>query len=113
MNRRSNSAATLPRLSLRAAAALAAVLACAAASAARGFAATPPRPSARAVRPASPGRPPAPGSIAAVEGIPITQDQFDRLAKPYFEEIHAKINRELTPEETALLRKNVLEELIR
>ncbi len=63
--------------------------------------------------PARAARSPAPGTIATVEGIPITQEQFDRLAKPYFEEIHAKINRELSPEEMKLLTKNVLEELIR
>jgi parvulin-like peptidyl-prolyl isomerase len=68
---------------------------------------------AHSARPAPPGGTPNPTAIAAVEGIPITQDQFDRLAKPYFEEIHAKANRELSPEETALLRKNVLEELVR
>lgn len=57
--------------------------------------------------------PPAPDVIGAVEGIPIKQEQFDRLAKPYFEEVRAKANRDLTPEETRLLKKNVLQELIR
>lgn len=51
--------------------------------------------------------------IGVVEGIPIRQAQFDRLAKPYFEEVRAKANRDLTPEETRLLDRNVLEELIR
>src|SRR5512144_2917304 len=57
--------------------------------------------------------PPAPDVLGAVEGIPITQEQFDRLAKPYFEEVRAKANRDLSPEEKTLLRKNVLEEMIR
>lgn len=57
--------------------------------------------------------PPAPDVLGAVEGIPIKQAQFDRLAKPYFEEVRAKANRDLTAEERALLQKNVMEELIR
>jgi parvulin-like peptidyl-prolyl isomerase len=57
--------------------------------------------------------PPAPDVLGAVEGIPIRQEQFDRLAQPYFEEVRAKVNRDLTPEEKKLLNRNVLEELIR
>jgi parvulin-like peptidyl-prolyl isomerase len=68
-----------------------------------------------ALRPCAAGAeaPPAQDVIGAVEGIPIKQEQFDRLAKPYFEEVRARVNRNLTPEEKKLLDKNVLEELIR
>ena len=73
---------------------------------------------------AAPGRAPAapppargaiapPGTVGVVEGIPITPEQFDLLAKPYFEEVRAKVNRALTAEEQKLLNRNVLEELIR
>jgi parvulin-like peptidyl-prolyl isomerase len=51
--------------------------------------------------------------IAVVDGIPISQLQYDRLAEPYFAEIEAKAGRKLTEDEKALLRKNVMSELIR
>lgn len=63
-------------------------------------------PATRATRPAA-------GGIGVVEGIPITQEQFDLLAKPYFEEVRARVNRDLTGDEKTLLNRNVLQELIR
>ncbi len=67
---------------------------------------------------ASPPAAPPPGRaaaelIAVVDGIPLTRLQWDRLANPYFEEVEARAGRKLTEEEKALLRKNVLEELVR
>ncbi|HMI32094.1 MAG TPA: peptidyl-prolyl cis-trans isomerase [Candidatus Limnocylindrales bacterium] len=51
--------------------------------------------------------------LAIVEGIPITQLEWDRLAEPYFQEVEARAGRKLTDEEKSLLRKNVLQELVR
>jgi peptidyl-prolyl cis-trans isomerase D len=51
--------------------------------------------------------------LAVVEGIPITRLQWDRLAGPYFQEVEARAGRPITEDERRLLRKNVLEELIR
>ena len=51
--------------------------------------------------------------IAVVDGIPITNLEWDRLADPYFAEIEARAGRKLTDEEKGLLRKNVLNELVR
>ena len=51
--------------------------------------------------------------IAVVDGIPIEKVQWDRLADPYFNEVEARAGRALTEDEKALLRKNVLEELVR
>ncbi len=58
---------------------------------------------------------PRPGSdvIAVVEGIPLTQVEWDRLAQPYFEEVQARAGRPLNDEEKTLLKKNVLDELVR
>ncbi len=84
------------------------------------MAAVPAAPAAPAPARQQPGAPrPAPPAtaasapIAAVDGTPITQEQFDRLAKPYFDEVRTKANRDLTPEEMGLLKRNILEELIR
>ncbi|MBI4364680.1 MAG: peptidyl-prolyl cis-trans isomerase [Candidatus Latescibacteria bacterium] len=57
--------------------------------------------------------PPAPGVVGLVDGIPISQIEWDRMANPYFEEVKARAGRELTADERALLRKNILDELIR
>jgi parvulin-like peptidyl-prolyl isomerase len=54
-----------------------------------------------------------PEQIGIVDGIPILQVEWDRLAKPYFEEIQARAGRSLNDEERKLLQKNVLDELIR
>jgi len=51
--------------------------------------------------------------LAVVDGISITKLQWDRLAEPYFQEVGARAGRNLTDDEKDLLRKNVLEELIR
>ncbi|HZE20304.1 MAG TPA: peptidyl-prolyl cis-trans isomerase [Candidatus Angelobacter sp.] len=51
--------------------------------------------------------------LARVDGIPITRFQWDRLAVPYFEEVKARAGRPLSKDEEELLRKNVLDELVR
>ncbi len=51
--------------------------------------------------------------LAVVDGIPISKLQWDRLADPYFQEVEARAGRSLTEDEKTLLRKNVLQELIR
>lgn len=48
-----------------------------------------------------------------MDGIPITKPEWDHLAGPYFEEVEARAGRKLTEEEKRLLRKNVLDELVR
>jgi len=48
-----------------------------------------------------------------VDGIPIRQAEWDRLATPYFKEVETRAGRKLTEDEMRLLRKNLLEELIR
>ncbi len=48
-----------------------------------------------------------------MDGIPISQADWDRLADPYFEEVEAKAGRKLNDDEKKLLRRNVLDELIR
>lgn len=54
-----------------------------------------------------------PDVVAVIEGIPLTQLEWDRLAQPYFEEVQARAGRPLSEEEKAILRRNVLEELVR
>ena len=61
---------------------------------------------------------PAPASgdqevLAVVDGIPITRLQWDRLAGPYFQEVEARAGRKLSADEQRVLRKNVLDELVR
>ena len=51
--------------------------------------------------------------IAVVDGIPIRQFEWDRLAPAYFKEVEAEAGRPLSEEELRLLRHNVLHELIR
>ena len=51
--------------------------------------------------------------VAVVDGIPITKLEWDRLADPYFAEIEARAGRKLTDDEQGLLRRNVLQELVR
>ena len=43
-------------------------------------------------------------ALASVDGIPITETEWDRLAKPYFEEIEARAGRPLNEEEKKLLQ---------
>ena len=59
--------------------------------------------------------PAGPGSevIGVVDGIPIRQREWDQLAGPYFQEVQARAGRPLTEEDRSLLKKNVLDELIR
>ena len=54
-----------------------------------------------------------PNQLGIVDGIPILQEEWDRLAGPYFEEVAARAGRALTDEERRLLQRNVLDELIR
>lgn len=51
--------------------------------------------------------------IGTVDGIAIRQAEWDRLAAPYFQEVEAKAGRKLSDDEKRLLRKNLLDELIR
>src|SRR6185295_15777511 len=75
---------------------------------------TPPAapPQSHAPKAAAPGAVP-PEQIGIVDGIPILQVEWDRLAKPYYEEVQAHAGRSLNDEERKLLQKNVLDELIR
>ncbi|MGH7681298.1 MAG: peptidylprolyl isomerase, partial [Candidatus Eiseniibacteriota bacterium] len=68
-------------------------------------------PAGASAKPASGAVPP--NEVGIVDGIPITQAEWDRLAKPYFEEVQVRAGRALTDEETRLLNHNVLDELIR
>lgn len=63
--------------------------------------------------PTTPPPAPAPGVVAIVDGISISQPEWDRLAAPYFQEVEAQAGRPLNDEEKRLLRRNLLEELIR
>ncbi|HEX7078697.1 MAG TPA: peptidyl-prolyl cis-trans isomerase [Candidatus Eisenbacteria bacterium] len=63
--------------------------------------------------PAPGAKPPPLTVIAEVDGIPIRQDEWDRLALPYYQEVEARAGRKLNDEEKRLLQKNLLEELIR
>ncbi|HET9951220.1 MAG TPA: peptidyl-prolyl cis-trans isomerase [Candidatus Eisenbacteria bacterium] len=51
--------------------------------------------------------------IAVVEGLPIRQFEWDRLAGPYYRDVEAEAGRKLSETEKRLLRQNVLHELIR
>jgi len=68
-------------------------------------------PTGNAAKPAPAAVPP--DEIGMVDGIPITQAEWDRLAKPYFDEVQVRAGRALTDDETRLLKHNVLDELIR
>jgi parvulin-like peptidyl-prolyl isomerase len=59
--------------------------------------------------------PPTPSSpaIALVEGRPITQDDFDRVAKPYFDRLRSEMKQGFTEDVKKLASHNVLDELIR
>ena len=70
------------------------------------------KPSAKAIARA-PAPAPRPDEVGMVDGIPIYQADWDRLADPYFEEVEAKAGRKLSDDEKKLLRRNVLDELIR
>ncbi len=48
-----------------------------------------------------------------MDGISITKLQWDRLAEPYFAEVEARAGRKLNEDELGLLKKNVLQELVR
>ena len=66
-----------------------------------------------AVAPTRPQPPTAPSVLAVVDGISISQTEWDRLASPYFQEVEAQAGRPLNDEEKRLLRRNLLDELIR
>jgi len=69
--------------------------------------------------PETPPRAPAPASrrpadlLGTVDGIPIRQSEWDHLATPYFQEVETRAGRKLNDDEKRLLRKNLLDELIR
>lgn len=64
--------------------------------------------------PASPRAPrQAADVLGLVDGIQIRQAEWDRLAAPYFQEVEARAGRKLSDDERRLLRKNLLDELIR
>jgi len=54
-----------------------------------------------------------PDQIGIVDGIPIYQQEWDRLAKPYFTDVEKEAGRPLTDDERKLMQKNILNELIR
>jgi hypothetical protein len=61
-----------------------------------------------------PGPPSSGGDvIAVVEGIPIRQFEWDRLAGPYYHQVEAEAGRKLSETEQRMLKQNVLHELIR
>ena len=62
--------------------------------------------------PAKPARP-ATDVLGVVDGIEIRQSEWDRLAGPYFQEVEARAGRKLSDDDRRLLRKNLLDELIR
>lgn len=51
--------------------------------------------------------------LAVVDGIPITQAEWDRVATPYYREVEEQAGRKLNEDEKRLLRRNLLDELIR
>lgn len=57
--------------------------------------------------------PPSSPVIARVEGRPITQDDFDRVARPYFDRLRAEMKQGFTEDVRKLASHNVLDELIR
>jgi parvulin-like peptidyl-prolyl isomerase len=75
--------------------------------------ATPPRTSTQPTPRAAPRATQGSEAMGVVDGIPILEAEWDRLANPYFEEIAARAGRALNEEEKRLLRRNVLDELIR
>lgn len=83
-------------------------------SASPGAGATPPSNSAAKLTPGRPAPAAVPkDQIAIVDGIPLVQSEWDRLAKPYFEEVAARAGRPLTDDERKLLQRNIMDELIR
>lgn len=64
-------------------------------------------------KPNPPASSPQAGVLAVVDGITITQAEWDRLASPYFQEVAAQAGRPLSEDEKRLLRRNLLDELIR
>jgi parvulin-like peptidyl-prolyl isomerase len=72
-------------------------------------------PPSRAAKPLPPrgAAPPGPDVIGVVDGVPLRQAEWDRLAAPYFQEVETRAGRKLSDEEKRALRRNLLEELIR
>ncbi len=66
-------------------------------------------------RPASPAvpAPPASPAIAMVGARSITQDDFDRIAQPYFQRLRTQLGAGFTPEMERVASFNVLDELVR
>jgi parvulin-like peptidyl-prolyl isomerase len=72
-----------------------------------------PGPGPAAARP--PAQAPTSGGdvLGVVEGIPIRQFEWDRLAAPYYKQVETEAGRKLTESEQRMMRQNVLHELIR
>ena len=51
--------------------------------------------------------------LGTVEGIPIRQFEWDRLAEPYYRQVESEAGRKLSDSEHRILRQNVLNELVR
>ena len=62
---------------------------------------------------APPPPPPPPKLVARVEGRPITQTSFDRVAQPYFAQLRAQMKQGFTGDVAKLASFNVLDELVR
>jgi parvulin-like peptidyl-prolyl isomerase len=69
---------------------------------------TPPQPP-----PTPPPAPPPSPVIARIEGRPITQQDFDRVAQPYFLRLREQMKEGFTEDVRKLANKNVLDELFR
>ena len=67
----------------------------------------------QATRPAPPPPPPSSPVIARVEGRPITQEAFDRIAGPYFAQVKAQLGESFDDKMRTIAARNVLQELIR
>ena len=74
---------------------------------------SPLKPQAKSASKAAAPAPVPPDQIGIVDGIPILQVEWDRLAKPYYEEVEVRAGRPLNDDERKLLQRNVLAELIR
>lgn len=61
----------------------------------------------------APTSPPPSPVIARVEGRPITQEDFDRVAGPYFDRLRGEMKQGFTDDVKKMASKNVIDELIR
>ena len=75
--------------------------------------AAPATPAPAAPRPAAPASAPAARVIARIDGRPITQLDFDRVAEPYFQTVRAQLGGNLSGEMLRMANFNVFDELLR